>query len=69
MIRTWLALDQWGNKYVFNATHPRRKLMAKHGVRSAREIYVDPGARYIGWIVAGHWYRVYLLTPLSEVKI
>jgi hypothetical protein len=63
MYRKYLAIDQYGEKH-FLESHPRKELMELHGVKHADKIYRDPGARHVGYVVAGHWYEVLKIQPL-----
>jgi hypothetical protein len=69
-MRKWLAIDQYGNRVVYESETPRKTLLERVGKKSARNSYrdnADGSARHVGWIVGGSWYDVYLLTPLAEV--
>lgn len=59
----FLAIDeQSGEKIALTEpTHPRKQLLAKLGRKSASRMYCDlksGGAKHIGWIVAGRWFRI-----------
>ena len=54
-----IAFDQYGTPYPLKTKYPRKELCDIFGVKSASKMYIDPDAKHIGYIVAGHWLAVY----------
>ena len=63
----YLAVDQYGRKIILETKHPRKELMELMGATYAQKMYVGEGT-HIGWIVAGHWFGVMKLGPLTHNK-
>lgn len=64
----YMAIDQYGQTQ-HGLTYPRRDLLQRHGRQHASKVYRDlagGGSVHVGYIVAGHWYSVYKVTPLAE---
>ncbi len=56
-----MGIDQYGTTY-YNLRFPRKDLMERIGVRSAKKMYVDKKSgevKHIGYIVGGCWVRLY----------
>ena len=52
--------------------HPRKELMRAFGVTSASKMYIDgPDGQAIhtGYILAGHWFEVMRLAPLTNPSV
>lgn len=66
----YIAIDQYGDK-VYIKAHPRKELTEYHGVKHADKMYCDTksgGARFIGYVVSGHWYRVFGVEGVKFAK-
>jgi hypothetical protein len=67
----YLGLDQYGQAYhMTGAKFPRKWLLEHFGRASAAVMWQDfksggPPAR-CGWIVAGHWVRVFRVLALED---
>jgi hypothetical protein len=63
----YLAIDQYGNKIVFqtDTRHPRKALLEHVGGKHAQKMYVDKldgSSVHVGYIVAGCWWKIYNVT-------
>jgi len=63
---TYIAVDQWRNIHQLYTQHPRKELLHNFGRQHALKMYCDPHAEHIGWIIAGHWLRVYRVSALHK---
>lgn len=66
---THMAIDQYGHTEHNLGPNPRQELLRRYDRTSAQKVYVDKtdgSARHIGWIVAGHWFTVYRVTPMEN---
>lgn len=67
MIKTYMAIDQFGRTEHDLGHTPRQALMDRYGVKSADPMYQDDkegNTYHIGWIVAKHWFQVFEVTPM-----
>ena len=65
----YMATDQHGNTYHIPDEHPRKWLLNLFRRQHAAKMYVDlvaGGSRHVGWIIAGHWLKVFRVAPLTE---
>ena len=65
----YMATDQYGNTYHIPSEHPRKWLMEHLNCQHAAKMHVDlvdGGTRHVGWIIAGHWLKVFRVAPLTE---
>ena len=62
-----MGRDQYGATFHDLGDYPRRELMHRIGVRSARLMYRDSlvtsKARRVGYVVGGHWVELYRVRP------
>ena len=68
MTKKYMARDQYGNT-VHGLTYPRKELLERFGRKHADKIYqdkTDDTTVHVGYIVAGHWYTVYEVTPMER---
>ena len=66
----YMARDQYGNT-VHGLTHPRKELLDRFGRQHADKIYrdkADGSTVHVGYIVAGHWYSLYEVTPFEKAR-
>ena len=62
----YMAIDQYGNAY-HGLEHPRKDLLARLDRQHASRMFVDTKAgetKHIGYIIAGHWLRLYAVEPV-----
>lgn len=61
MEKQYMGIDQYGETYHALGPYPRKALMEKIGVKSARNMYVDSNglAVHVGYVVGRHWCRIY----------
>ena len=68
MNETYMAIDQYGTTFHNLGKHPRAELMRRLYAGRAAKMYVDKvdgSYEHIGWVVRGHWCRVYRVLPLN----
>lgn len=64
----YLGTDQYGHYYTIKK-HPRKELMEQLGSSHVDKIYVDTTdgkVRHIGYVIAGHWVRVFRVCQWKE---
>jgi hypothetical protein len=58
-----IAIDQWGDTiHLENCRHPRQKLLAALGKRSAKRMYRDDRngrSKHVGYVIDSHWFTLY----------
>ena len=63
-----LYLDQFGNYFYARTVRELRKKVGSSGSRIAK-MYVENGAdgepRHIGYVIAGHWLRMFAPIPVK----
>jgi len=67
--RSWIAFGHDGQRLVYKSRGPRAGLLRALGRKHADPIYrdrADGRPRSVGWVVAGVWWDVFQLVPLSE---
>ena len=68
--KQYMAIDQWGQTF-HGLQHPRKDLMEQLSMKSANKMYVDgvDGKVYhIGYVVGGHWCRVFEVKPMRKLQ-
>jgi len=65
--RQFMAIDQYGQTY-HGLKYPRRDLCRRLGRSHVGKMYVDPGARHIGYVIAGLWLEVLEVVPWDGTK-
>lgn len=66
---SYMAIDQYGHTEHDLGKFPRKELLRRYMVKSAKKIYIEKksGATvHIGWIVGGHWFTVYNVQPMEK---
>lgn len=61
-LKTYMAVDQYGQTEHDLGPHPRKALLERLGRKKASKMYVDvPGGKtmHVGWVVAGRWFTVF----------
>ena len=69
MFANHMALDQYGHTEHNLGPNPRKELLRRYDRKTAQKVYVDKtdgSARHIGWIISGHWFTVYRVTPMEN---
>ncbi len=62
----YVAVDQYGHMYKLNTDYPRKELLQKFAVKSARKIYRDTrGSVHVGYYISGAWLLVYKCEAIS----
>jgi hypothetical protein len=66
---THMAVDQHG-QYEHNlGPYPRAELLRRMGRKHANKMYVDlqsGESKHVGWVIAGRWFTVLRVLPLTE---
>ena len=65
---TYMAIDQYGTTYHNLGAHYRQSLLQRLGRTKANKMYVDTadgGTRHVGYVIAGHWLRLYRVEPFT----
>ena len=57
----YIGIDQYGHAHKLYTDYPRKELIEKFGVRSAKKIYRDTetGCRHVGYVVCSLWISLY----------
>jgi len=64
----YMARDQFGNTFhLGNVKYPRRALLMALGGTKATPMFVDTdyGSKQVGWVIKGHWCKVYEVHELK----
>lgn len=59
---TYLAIDQFGNKYILTTKYPRKELLNIFYRTHADKMYVDTKegkTKHVGYIIDGYWLTLY----------
>ena len=64
----FMARDNYGNTFHDIGPHPRKWLLDYFGRKHAERMYHDTpdGPKHIGYIIAGHWLRLYRVEPYEN---
>ena len=69
-MKTHMAIDQYGETLHDLGPYPRKGLLERLGSSHAEKMYIDNirtgEARHCGYIVGGHWWNLYEVTPINE---
>jgi len=68
-MKTFMAINQYGETLHDLGPHPRKELMERLDRRQARKIYVDTKdgtTLHIGYIIAGGWWTLYEVKPSGQ---
>ena len=57
-----VGIDQFGERFYFRQ-YPRKEMMEELGCKHASKMYADwdGESHHIGYVINGHWIRVYRL--------
>lgn len=64
-----MAIDQYGETYHIGDNPPRKWLLEHFGRCHASKMYVDlkdGGTRHVGYVIAGHWLNVFVVSTWKE---
>lgn len=67
-MKSYMAIDQYGTTY-HDLKHPRKELLKKFGRSHADKMFVEfknGEDRWIGYVIAGHWLRLFEVAPLGD---
>ena len=54
-----MGIDQYGETYHGLGRYPRKALLERFGLSSAKKMYRDPDARHVGYILRDRWIELY----------
>jgi len=64
-----MGIDQYGTEFHDLGEYPRKSLLNRLGRKRAEKMYVDDAdsnPKHIGYIIAGHWIRLYRVEEWSR---
>lgn len=67
-MKTFMAIDQYGQTYHDLGPHPRKALLDRLGYHKADKMYQDTtsGPLHCGYVIGKLWLDVYEVRPLHE---
>ena len=68
-MKTYMAIDQYGEELHDLGPFPRKGLLTRLGATKASRMYVDgkDGKRYhVGYVVGSHWFNLYEVIPMRR---
>jgi len=68
MEATFMAVDQYGQTF-HGLEHPRKDLTERLGCQHVDKMFHDTqdgNVEHIGYVIGGHWCRVYTVTPWKK---
>lgn len=68
-MKTYMAIDQYGQIEHGLGRYPRKELLERCGTKHADRMYVDSaskGTLHIGWVIAGRWFTVYSVERMEN---
>jgi len=65
MTKQYMAIDQYGNTF-HGLTYPRKELCERLYCKHASMMRQEPDGKHVGYVIAGHWLRLYKVEPFAK---